>query len=347
MKRQIQPVRKIGGVLRVPGDKSIAHRAAILSLLARGPITIRGFPDGADCQSSLAAVQRLGVTVDHSGSDVILTPPQRLEVEPDTIIDCGNSGTTARLLAGLLAGSDASVILSGDESLSSRPMKRIVDPLTAMGAELIDDEGHLPLKVRGRKLLPFEYRMPVASAQVKSALLLAGLASGCSVTVREPEVTRDHTELMIQEIGEGVSVRKIKPVLVEDEIDPRKRRMTMPEDFRREISIRAGATVGGGEIDIPGDISTAAFFFAAAALAGATVTVEQVGLNRTRTSFLDYLKLIDCDVKISDKTTVSGELRGTVSVTGKRLRARKVSGETTVALPHVPKVLQSSGMRPS
>jgi len=332
MKRQIQPVRSIGGVLSVPGDKSIAHRAAILSLLAREQIVINNFPDGADCRSSLRAVEQMGVRVEITDDKLTLTPPQKTEIEQEAIIDCGNSGTTARLLAGLIAGSDMSVILSGDESLSARPMKRIVDPLTAMGAEMIDDEGHLPLKIRGHKLLPFEYRMPVASAQVKSALLLAGLASGCSMTIRETIISRDHTEVMLKSIGDGLEVQRIKPVLTEDPRDPRKRRMIMPEDFVCEIKLASGAGVVGGEIDIPGDISTAAFFFAAAALSGGTVTVENMGLNPTRTAFLDYLKIVGCEVDIRDKKTISGEPRGTVAVTGKGIKARRISGSTTVGL---------------
>jgi len=332
MKRQIQPARTIAGVLQVPGDKSIAHRAAILSLLAREPIIISNFPDGADCRSSLRAVEQMGVKIDRKDNKLTLTPPQKPEIEPEAIIDCGNSGTTARLLAGLIAGSDLSVILSGDESLSARPMKRIVDPLTDMGAEIIDSEGHLPLKIHGHKLLPFEYRMPFSSSQVKSALLLAGLASGCSMTIRETTITRDHTEVMLQTIGEGLEVRRIKPVLTEDPDDPRKRRMIMPEDFVCEIRLASGASVIGGEIDIPGDLSTAAFFFAAAALSGGTVTVENLGLNRTRTAFLDYLKVVGCEVDIRDKKTISGEPRGTVAVAGKEIKARKISGSTTVGL---------------
>jgi 3-phosphoshikimate 1-carboxyvinyltransferase len=332
MKRQIQPARTIGGVLSVPGDKSIAHRAAILSLLAREQIVINNFPDGADCQSSLRAVEQLGVKVGNKDDKLTLTPPQKAEIEQEAIIDCGNSGTTARLLAGLIAGSDMSVILSGDESLSARPMKRIVDPLAAMGAEIIDNEGHLPLKICGHKLLPFEYRMPVASAQVKSALLLAGLASGCSMTIRETIISRDHTEVMLKSIGEGLEVQRIKPVLTEDPRDPRKRSRIMPEDFVCEIRLASGACVVGGEIDIPGDISTAAFFFAAAALSGGTVTVENLGLNPTRTAFLGYLKDVGCEVDIRDKKTISGEPRGTVTVTGKGIKARKISGSTTVSL---------------
>ncbi|HUV30450.1 MAG TPA: 3-phosphoshikimate 1-carboxyvinyltransferase [Acidobacteriota bacterium] len=332
MRRRILPAKKIGGRLQVPGDKSIAHRAAMLSLLSAGPITVRNFPDGADCRTSLRAVEKFGVRVECKDGDLVLEPPARLSIEPETIIDCGNSGTTARLLAGIVAGTDLTVILSGDESLSARPMKRIVDPLTAMGADMVDSEGHLPLKIRGSRLLPFEYHMPVASAQVKSALLLAGLASGCSVTVRESVITRNHTEIMLREIGRGVSVREIRPVLEEDPRDPRRRRTSMPEDFKREIAVSAEACVDGGHVDIPGDVSTAAFLFAAAAISGGTVTVENVGLNPTRTAFLTYLKTTGCRVETEERTVVSGEARGTVTVTGGELGARKISGETTVGL---------------
>jgi 3-phosphoshikimate 1-carboxyvinyltransferase len=164
MKRILKPARKIGGTIRLPGDKSIAHRAALFSILSRGPITIRNFP------------------------------PERLNVDAATLIDCGNSGTTARLLSGILAGSSVEVTLTGDESLSKRPMKRVIDPLESMGAEIFADNNCLPLRIRGRQLSSLEYRLPVASAQVKSALLLAGLASSCSVVIREDTMRGSHRE---------------------------------------------------------------------------------------------------------------------------------------------------------
>ncbi len=332
MKRELKPARRIGGTISVPGDKSIGHRAALFSILAKGPLTIRNFPKGADVLTSLAAAGQFGVKAEQTDSGLMLTPPEQFQIQPETIVDCGNSGTTARLLAGLVAGSNLSVILSGDESLSRRPMKRVVDPLTAMGAELFATDGHLPMKIRGKKLLPFEYRLPVASAQVKSALLLAGLSSNCSITLREDHITRDHTELMLSALGEGITIRDIKPVLVPDPDDPRKKKSIMPETFKKEISLTGQARINGGEIDIPGDISTAAFFFGAAAISGGTVTVTNCGLNPTRTEFLDYLRSAGCTVTLADKTTISGEPRGTVSVSGGALKARKISGETTVGL---------------
>ena len=332
MKRELKPVRKINGRIRVPGDKSIAHRAAILSILAGGPLRVRNYPDIADCRASLNAARALGINIEEQDGCFILTPPLRIQIPPETIIDCGNSGTTARFLAGLVAGTDQRVILAGDESLSKRPMNRVVEPLCNMGAEVTATDGHLPLMVQGRKLLPFEYRLPVASAQVKSALLLAALASGCSVTLREDIITRDHTELMLAHLGATIESREVTPVLQPDPVDPRKKRRIMPEPFRKEIRLGSRSRIAGGEIDIPGDFSTAAFFFAAAALHRGTVTVEQVGLNPTRTAFLEHLRAIGCQVEIANRSVVGGEPRGDVTVTGGELKDRKVAGETTVAL---------------
>ena len=331
--KKILPVKHIGGSITVPGDKSIGHRAALLSLLAKEPITVINYPSGQDCQISLNAVQALGVKIEKlENHKVVLTSPEEIKADPELIIDCGNSGTTTRLLSGLIAGLPIEVILTGDKSLKSRPMKRIIDPLTEMGAELFSDEGHLPMRIRGNKLLPFEYRMPVASAQVKSSLLLAGLASGCSVTIREDTITRDHTELMIEELGGEINVRLIKAVLVDDPNDPRKRIMQMQEPFKKEIVLSSKTKISGGEIDIPGDISTAAFFMAAAAISGKSITINNLGLNKTRTAFFDYLKAIGSEINIENRQTVSGESRGDVTVTGGLLKPRKISGETTVGL---------------
>ncbi len=332
MKRQISPIKRFGGVIRVPGDKSIAHRAALLSILAHDKITVRNFPDNADCASSLRAATAFGVRVESSSESITLTPPEVLSAAPDTIVDCGNSGTTARLLSGIVAGSDLTVTLAGDESLSRRPMKRIIDPLSAMGAELFADNNHLPMKIAGRKLLPYEYRLPVASAQVKSAVLLAGLASSCSIDLKEDSITRDHTERMIAELGGTIEVREVKPILVPDPIDPRKKRQEMPADFKKEIRLASNAKLTGGVIDIPGDISTAAFFLAAAAISKQTITIENLGLNPTRIEFLDHLRTIGCAVEIRDRVVVSNEPRGTVTVTGGQLKSRKIGGETVIGM---------------
>ncbi len=335
--RRLKPARQVEGTLTVPGDKSIGHRVALLSLLAHEPINVINFPGGADCRSSLEAAKTLGVRVEQTDDRITLIPPQRHEVPDELIIDCGNSGTTARLLAGIIAGSGIEVTLAGDESLSRRPMRRIIEPLTTMGARIFADGGHLPMRIQGRKLLPLEYRLPVASAQVKSSLLLAGLASGCSVVVREDNITRDHSERLINHIGHGIEVRDVKPVFVQDPVDPRKRRLERQESFKREISLDSQAVVVGGDVDIPGDISTAAFFWAGAAISGGSVTIRNVGLNPTRTGVLDYLKSAGCKVEIADKETISGEPRGTVTVVGGELKPRKLSGsQVTGVIDEIP-----------
>jgi 3-phosphoshikimate 1-carboxyvinyltransferase len=332
VKRTIHPVKHVGGRVRVPGDKSISHRAALLSVLARDSVTIHNFGSGADCQTTLAAVRQLGVSVSDESDRLVLTPPEKLDRNTPLTIDCGNSGTTVRLLAGLASGAGLRLTLTGDPSLSQRPMKRIIDPLAEMGACITGDDGHLPLTIDRGDLSPFEYRLPVPSAQVKSALLLAGLAAGCSVKIQEEVISRDHTEIMIGTLGEGLHVREIKPVKMQDANDPRKYHMSMPEDFKREITLSDDAFVHGGTIDIPGDFSTAAYFLGAAALSRQPVTVENVGLNPTRTAFLEHLKQIGCEVRLMERQTLSGELRGNVTVTGGELKARRISGEMTVGL---------------
>jgi 3-phosphoshikimate 1-carboxyvinyltransferase len=332
MSRKLSQARKFGGALSVPGDKSISHRAALLSILSRGTIRITNFATGADCQSSLRAAQAMGVSVTEAEGVLTLTPPPALSVNPDAIIDCGNSGTTARLLTGIIAGSGLEVTLTGDASLSARPMKRIIEPLTRMGAELFATNNKLPMRIRGKKLLPFNYHLPVASAQVKSCLMLAGLSSSCSITIREDVLTRDHTERMVSAIGSGITLHQPKGVMVVDSDDPRKKRMEKKETFASEVKLTSSAHISGGDVDIPGDISTAAFFWAVGAISGKPVSVTNVGLNPTRTAILDHLRNIGCSVTIENKRTVSGEPRGDVTVSGEKLKSRKVSGETTVGL---------------
>ena len=332
MKRQLKPARRIEGTLALLGDKSIAHRAALLSILSKGPITLKNFPNSEDCRSSLAAVEQFGVMVVKQGSELILTPPERPSLPENAVVYCGNSGTTARLLAGIISGCSLSATLTGDESLSRRPMKRLVEPLGRMGAELTDHNGGLPLVIHGHTLLPFEYKMPIPSAQVKSAILLAGMASGCSIRITEKIVSRDHTELMIGTLGGGIEVREIKPVATPDPIDPRRTKMVMPEPFKREITLSSRATISGGEIDLPGDLSTASFLFAAAAMCKGKVSITNCGINPTRTGILEHLKAIGCKVTVEDKMTVSGELRAKVTVEGGSLKSRKISGERTVEL---------------
>lgn len=332
MNRKLKRSRKIKGTIRVPGDKSIAHRTALMSIISKGPIEAINYSNGADCQTSLKAAESFGVTVKKEKERIFLTPPSDLTVAAGKTIDCGNSGTTARLISGIIAGSGLEITLTGDKSLSARPMNRVVEPLSKMGAEFFSQNGHLPIRIRGKKLLPFEYKLTVPSAQVKSALILAGLASGCSVTIHEDSFTRDHTERMVSEIGQGIDFRRINPVPVDDPLDPRKKRMQMPEPFKYEVKLSSQSRINGGTVDIPGDISTAAFFMAAAAIGKGTVTIENVGLNPTRTGFIDHLKTVGCEIEITERKTISNEPRGTVTVKGTPLKSRKIFGETTVGL---------------
>lgn len=329
---KLSPTRKFTGTVALPGDKSIGHRAALLSLLSSGPIMASNFPDGEDCQSSVKAAEALGVSVTRDGSTVTFTPTSSFDPAATPTIDCGNSGTTARLLAGILAGRNRRAALVGDTSLSARPMKRILQPLAQMGAVIYDTQGRLPLTVEGGSLLPLEYTLPVPSAQVKSSLMLAAIGAGCSAIIREPIVTRDHTELMAMHLGTGVSVRDVKPVAQPDPIDPRRRVMVMAEPFKREISVAAGSTITGGTVDIPGDISSAAFFMAGAAIGKSELVLKQVGINPTRTAILDHLKSIGVTVTMSDKLVVANEARATISIKGGPLKARKLSGQAVAAM---------------
>lgn len=341
--RVLEPRRTVSGSLRLPGDKSISHRAALLSLLCAEPVRILNYADGEDCQTSLAALKKLGADVQSASDGSITVTPAKDRSDDPVIIDCGNSGTTCRLLLGLLSGMGKTAELVGDKSLSSRPMKRVTDPLTLMGGifapategetEPESAEGlRLPLRTLGSATESIDYRLPVASAQVKSAILLAAVASGATAIVTEDVITRDHTEKMLQHLGANISVKQPRLELQEDPNDPRKKIRTILDDWKSQTIVKGGSPLHGGEIDVPGDISTAAFFFAAAAIGKGVVTIENLGLNPTRTTFLDHLKAIGCEVKISDRETISNEPRGTVTVTGASLKGRRISGAQTAAL---------------
>lgn len=316
----------------VNGDKSISHRAALLSILARETVRVINFSDGEDCQRSLNVARAFGVSVNYADGFMQCEPPSQRSLPPNTNLDCGNSGTTARLTAGLVAGTGLQATLSGDESLSARPMKRVITPLTEMGADITATDGHLPMHVRGGRLRGLEYQLPIPSAQVKSALLFAGMASGAPVTIYETIVTRDHTELMVQALEGTCDIVDIKVQLTQDPSDPRKRIQSKAKAYSREIILPANGRLKGGTIDIPGDLSTAAYFFALGALAEREVTVRQVGINPTRTGFLDYLKSAGAKVSVENRSTVSGEPRADVTVSGGELKARKVSGQQVVEL---------------
>ena len=292
---KLTPARRITGRIRCPGDKSISHRAALIAALADGVSEISNFSTARDCASTLACLRDLGVSIEHRNDGKIRILGQKRLVTPAKPLDCGNSGTTMRILAGVLAGHELTAELIGDESLSSRPMRRIIEPLELMGAKIDATDGKPPLKIRGvSNPTPITYKLPVASAQVKSAILFAGLNARGRTTVIETSPTRDHTERLFN--GFGV------PVVTK-------------EDF--SIAIDGPARFSGGPITIPGDISSAAFFVAAAMLLpGSDLVVEGVGLNSGRVAFLNVLSSWGGDISLTGVQTERNEPVGTVEVRG-------------------------------
>jgi 3-phosphoshikimate 1-carboxyvinyltransferase len=309
---RIEPAARVDGHIGVPGDKSISHRALLIGAIAEGETRVLHWGRSGDTTSTLEAVRALGVQVDEEDVDTLVVHGVGLRglKPPDRPIDCGNAGTLARLITGILAFQRGSFDLVGDESLSRRPMGRVVEPLARMGANIVSPGGGLPLVVQGGHLSGIEYTLPVASAQVKSAILLAGLAAYGRTTVHEPEATRDHTELMLAAAGARLT-RRLGAVTVEQSA-----LLSLPEVF------------------VPGDISSAAPFLAAAALLpGSTLTVHDVGLNPLRTGFLDVLERMGARVGYSNRRTVAGEAIGDVEVTGGDLVATNVAG------PDVPRLV--------
>ncbi|MFQ5607693.1 MAG: 3-phosphoshikimate 1-carboxyvinyltransferase [Candidatus Zixiibacteriota bacterium] len=331
--KQLKPRRKISGALALPGDKSISHRAALMGLLVSEPLQITNYSDGADCEATLAAVESLGVEIQRGSKpgDLTLTPPAEIVVS-NPLLDCGNSGTTARLLTGLLSGLGVAVELTGDESLRSRPMERVIKPLTELGAGFESSDGRLPLKILGGATGSINYTLPVPSAQVKSALLLAACAGHGAAIVTEPIATRDHTERMLKHLGARIDVSSPRIEIREDTDDPRRKSRVVLDDWQSRVTVRGNGVLGGGVIDIPGDISTAAFLFAAAAIGRGEVSITNVGLNKTRTAFLECLRSVGCEVDIDRRAELAGEPRGRVTVRGSELRSRKISGALAAGL---------------
>jgi 3-phosphoshikimate 1-carboxyvinyltransferase len=303
---RIEPVTALQGHFAVPGDKSVSHRAVLIGAICEGETRITGFGRSADTESTVAAVRALGATVDEHDVDTITVHGVGLRGlrAPDGPVDCGNAGTLVRLLAGILAGQDGQEFeLEGDESLSARPMDRIATPLTRMGARVEATNGRLPLVILGRSLHSIDYELPVASAQVKSCVLLAGLLADGATTVVEPIPTRDHTERMLEHAGARVT-RRPTSVTVQ-----RAEKLQLPS------------------VDVPGDISSAAPFLVGAAIVpGSSVTVHGVGLNPRRARILDVLERMGARVAIYNRRAIGGEPAGDVEV-----RASDLVGATIVA----------------
>jgi 3-phosphoshikimate 1-carboxyvinyltransferase len=277
----------VSGEIRVPGDKSISHRAVMLGAIADGSTEVRGFLDGEDCLATLAAFRAMGLRVDRPAAERLLihgTGAHGLQAAPGPL-DLGNSGTAMRLLAGLLAGQKFDSVLLGDHSLMRRPMERVAAPLRRMGAAIRTRQGLPPLEITGQRALrgcPHELDVP--SAQVKSALLLAGLYANGRTSVREPALTRDHTERMLASFGVAVGRQA------------------------ETVSVTGPAALTGCHIDVPGDFSSAAFFIVAGILAGsAPLVIRKVGVNPTRTGLLDILRLMGADIRLLEPRDSGGE----------------------------------------
>jgi 3-phosphoshikimate 1-carboxyvinyltransferase len=293
---KLTPARSISGRLRLPGDKSISHRAALIAALARGKSEISNFSTAQDCASTLDCLRLLGISIENKGDKVVFAGSQEL-VAPREPLDCGNSGSTLRILAGVLAGYDFAAELVGDESLSSRPMRRIIEPLELMGARIESSDGKAPLRIRGtERPRAITYKLPVASAQVKSAVLFAGLNAQGRTTVIESTQSRDHTERLFN--GFGVQVTST----VRSEI---------------AVSVEGPARFTGGAMTIPGDVSSAAYFVAAAMLLPQSeLTIEGVGLNPTRAAFLSVLSSWGANIETTDVQAERNEPYGTINVHG-------------------------------
>jgi len=305
------PTHRIGGSLTVPGDKSVSHRALLLGSIAAGPIEVEGFLDSADCRATRTAVEALGVRVESIGNDRLRVtgPGPRGLREPAQPLDLGNSGTGIRLLTGLLAGLGIKAELTGDASLRSRPMERIAAPLRQMGARIEARDGHPPIRLAGSaprngSLTGIDYTLPVASAQVKSAILLAGLSASGTTVVRQPAVSRDHTERMLQSLG--------APIVFD----------------QTHAAIKGPCVLSGGHIGVPADFSSAAFFLVAGLLrAEEGLLIRGVGLNPTRTGLLDILRAMGGRIEIRDQRQLGAEPVGDLWVQRSVLRGIDVPPE--------------------
>ncbi|MBN1269603.1 MAG: 3-phosphoshikimate 1-carboxyvinyltransferase [Kiritimatiellae bacterium] len=312
----LHPAAKFGGGLEVPGDKSISHRVAMLASLASGGSTVNGFLQSEDCMSTLGAMEALGARARFATGGVLtIAGTGGKLLQPVGPLDLGNSGTSMRLIAGLIAGHPITVELTGDESLRSRPMKRIKDPLEKMGAgvELLGEGGCAPVRIQGGRLQGLDYRLPVASAQVKSCILLAALFAEGTTSISEPAPSRDHTERLLASMGVPIRV----------------------DGLRVEIDGYGakGPPLRGQSWSVPGDFSSAAFFMvAAAAKPGARLEIRRVGLNPRRTALLDVLRRMGAQVQVNEHPAVHGEPVGDVVIEGGTLAGVEVGGEQIPAI---------------
>jgi len=305
MDRHINPVKRVRGILKVPGDKSISHRALLLGALAQGRTSIVNLSSGMDVASTLSCLSKLGVRLssDADGRICYIEGCGGFR-ETEGVLDAGNSGTTIRLLSGLLAGQTFTSRITGDESLKRRPMERILVPLRKMGADIAAGLGDtVPLTIHGKPLHGIDYRIPMASAQIKSCVLLAGLLAEGRTQVSEPALSRDHTERMLPEFG----------------VDVRRTDLT--------VELDGPARLNGCKIDVPGDLSSAAFFIVAASiLPESEIVIENVGMNPSRTGIVDILKQSGGDIQIDCHRIQNGEPRADLAVRFGDMKGMDISG---------------------
>lgn len=315
--KEIKAMGALKGEVQIPGDKSISHRAVMLGSIARGTTEISHFLNGADCLSTIHCFQKMGIEIEQS-KDLVLVHGRGLRglKAPRGILDTGNSGTTTRLICGILSGQDFSSVLSGDDSLNSRPMKRIMDPLNQMGARItsIQDNNCAPLRIEPGTLHGIRYVSPVASAQVKSSVLLAGLYADSPVSVTEPVLSRNHTELMLGSFGADISSE-------------------LHADGSATASVSPCAELYGQKIQVPSDISSAAYFIAAGLLVpGSRLLVKNVGINPTRAGFLEICRKMGADIGYLNRQSQGGEETADLLVTPKPLTGTVIEGAVIPSL---------------
>ena len=299
----IQKIKKAVGQIKVPGDKSISHRAVMLGSLANGVTEISGFLKGADCLSTIDCFRKMGIDIDINVENVTVHGNGLRGLKnPDEMLYTGNSGTTTRLLCGILAGQNFDTSITGDASIQKRPMGRVVQPLSMMGAKIENE--YCPLYITGTKLHGIDYKMPVASAQVKTAIILAGLYAYGETVIHEIEKSRDHTELMLSAMGADLTV---------DNLD---------------ITVKPTNDLTAVNVDVPGDISSAAFFLVLGAIMpNSQITVTNVGINPTRTGIIDVLKDMGADITLENVHTSAGETVADITVRSSSLKGTTVGGD--------------------
>ena len=298
-------VTSLKGTVTIPGDKSISHRAVMFGSLAKGTTEITGFLQGADCLSTISCFSKMGINITNTGEKVIVNGKGLRGLSaPIDILDVGNSGTTTRLISGILAGQNFTSVLDGDASLRTRPMKRIITPLTEMGAKINSNNGCAPLEIIGSPLKGIDYVSPVASAQIKSCVLLAGLYAENPTSVTEPSLSRNHTELMLKAFGADIST----------------------EGFTSQVL--PATELFGQQVHVPGDISSAAYFIAAGLIApNSEILIKNVGLNPTRDGIIKVCRAMGGDITVCDERVQGGEPVGDLLVRSSSLHGTTVSGD--------------------